>query len=67
MDAELDRLEEEERLLAEKRAQKEGKTEQPTDTAATSTHGIRRALQKGLTHPARSAHGVRGLAPAIRL
>jgi sec-independent protein translocase protein TatC len=36
MDAELDRLEEEERLLAEKRAQKEGKTEPPTDTAATS-------------------------------
>jgi sec-independent protein translocase protein TatC len=35
MDAELDRLEEEERLLAEKRAQKEGKTEPPTDTAAT--------------------------------
>jgi hypothetical protein len=36
MDAELDRLEEQERLLAEGRAQKDGKTEPPTDTAATS-------------------------------
>jgi sec-independent protein translocase protein TatC len=37
MDAELDRLEEEERLLAEKRAQKEGKSDKPADADATST------------------------------
>jgi sec-independent protein translocase protein TatC len=38
MDAELDRLEEEERLLAEKRAQrKEGKSNKPADADATST------------------------------
>jgi sec-independent protein translocase protein TatC len=37
MDAELDRLEEEERLLAEKHAQKKGKSEQPADADATST------------------------------
>jgi hypothetical protein len=37
MDAELDRLEQEERLLAEKRAKKEGKSEQPADAGATST------------------------------
>jgi len=37
MDTELDRLEEEERLLAEKRAKKEGKSDQPADADATST------------------------------
>ena len=37
MDTELDRLEEEERLLAEKRAKKEGKSGQPADADATST------------------------------
>jgi len=37
MDAELDRLEEEERLLAQKRAQKEGQSDQPADSDAANT------------------------------
>jgi len=37
MDAELDRLEEEERLLAKKRVQKEGKSDQPADPEADAT------------------------------
>jgi hypothetical protein len=51
MDAELDRLEEEERLLAEKRAQKEGKTDTAHRHRRDQPHGIRRALQKGLAQP----------------
>ena len=37
MDAELDRLEEEERLLAQKRAQKEGQSDQPADGDTADT------------------------------
>ena len=37
MDAELDRLEEEEQLLAKKRVQKEGKSDQPADPEADAT------------------------------